>query len=213
MSINAAVELSNAHRAVLAAGPVSTVTVSRTVEAGIEAVWQALTDPDQLPGWFGPAEGDLREGGDYTLPTNGASGTITRCECPSNFALTWESMGQSSTFTASLAEHPAGGTQVTLTHVVPGGEHWERFGPGAVGVAWEGALLALALFLAGDPSAAPEEMAHLHEDEQGRAYIEGAARAWGQAHAAGGGDPEAAAQAAERTAAFYTGQAAPEDEA
>jgi hypothetical protein len=85
-------------------------------------------------------------------------------------------------------------------------EHWARFGPGAVGVGWELSLLGLGRHIASggvavDRKAAGEWMA----SEAGKAFLCASAKAWAEAHAAGGADPKLAREMAERTAAAYTG--------
>ncbi len=210
MTLNASHELEKTRRAVLAAGSVRSVTASRSVDAGPEAVWAALTDPQALPAWFGEVEapdGSLQEGQSYRVPSNGADGEITRCTRPDNFALTWNDSAGSSTLTVALAPLDEVHTAVTITQVLQDSEQWERFGPGAVGVAWEGALYALSLFLSGDREGArPERMAQLGQSEQGRAFITRSAEAWGHADANAGTDEQTARERAEQTERFYLGE-------
>ena len=83
---------------------------------------------------------------------------------------------------------------------------WTQFGPGAVGVGWEGGLLGLALHLQGGSISDP--MAWQLSDE-GRAFFARSSEAWGAANVAAGADPEAAASAIANTTGFY----APDPEA
>jgi uncharacterized protein YndB with AHSA1/START domain len=83
-----------------------TLELERTVPASREAVWKALTEPDELARWWGPAgfttpgiELDLRPGGAYRFamrPPEGEpfhlSGEFTEVEPPSRLTYTfvWE---------------------------------------------------------------------------------------------------------------------------
>ena len=78
-----------------------------------------------------------------------AGGEITRCEPPRLLSVTWEFGGGVSWLTVTLADDPAGGTQLELEHLAPlESDHSDRFGPGAVGVGWDLALVGLARHLA-----------------------------------------------------------------
>ena len=60
------------------------VRVEDRLDAGIDDVWSALTDPAHLARWYGDVEGDLRRGGEYRarLHASGWEGTgrIEACE-------------------------------------------------------------------------------------------------------------------------------------
>jgi uncharacterized protein YndB with AHSA1/START domain len=60
------------------------VRMEDRLDAGIDDVWSALTDPSRLARWYGDVEGDLRQGGDYhaRLHASGWEGTgrIEACE-------------------------------------------------------------------------------------------------------------------------------------
>jgi uncharacterized protein YndB with AHSA1/START domain len=62
------------------------VRVTNRVDAAIDDVWSALTDPVQLASWYGEVEGDLRVGGEYRarLFASGWEGTgrVAACEPP-----------------------------------------------------------------------------------------------------------------------------------
>ncbi len=92
-------------------------------------------------------------------------------------------------------------TRFELAHtaVVPE-DRWAEFGPGAVGVGWDGGLLGLTLHLRGGSVADP--IAWQLSDE-GRAFFTRSSEAWGEANRAAGADPEAAARAVANTTAFY----------
>ena len=44
---------------------VGVVRIENRVDAGIEEVWSALTDPIRLASWYGEIQGDLRVGGEF----------------------------------------------------------------------------------------------------------------------------------------------------
>lgn len=70
--------------------PARAVILSRCYDTGVEDLWDAVTNPERLPRWFLPVEGNLQQGGRYQLKGN-AGGTITLCQAPDTLDLTWES--------------------------------------------------------------------------------------------------------------------------
>jgi uncharacterized protein YndB with AHSA1/START domain len=60
------------------------VRVEDRLDAGIEDVWSALTEPEHLARWYGEIEGELRVGGGYhaRLHASGWEGTgrVEECE-------------------------------------------------------------------------------------------------------------------------------------
>jgi uncharacterized protein YndB with AHSA1/START domain len=67
----------------------------RSYDTTPDDLWEAITTPVRLARWFLPVEGDLRLGGRYQLQGN-AGGTITRCDPPEAFDVTWEFGGATS---------------------------------------------------------------------------------------------------------------------
>jgi uncharacterized protein YndB with AHSA1/START domain len=136
-------------------GEVVAVLLRRSYRAAVEDVWDAVTDPDRIKRWFMPVSGDLREGGDFQLEGN-AGGRIVRCDPPRLLKVTFG--GETSIVELRLASDGDGSTTLELEHSVP----IEMAGSGAgalyVGPGWDGALMALGLFLGGtvidDPVAA-----------------------------------------------------------
>lgn len=184
--------------------PAKVVVATRTFDTGIEDVWDAITSPQRLPRWFLPVTGELRLGGRYQLQGN-AGGQITACEPPRRLAVTWEFGGGVSWLTVQLAEDPRGGTRLELEHTAHVEEHWQKFGPGAVGVGWDLTLLGLGLHLAGAMGDAAEGAAWAGTPA-GREFMSASSNAWGRA-AVASGTPEATALAsAAATTAFYTGE-------
>lgn len=175
----------------------------RTYPTDRADLWDAVTNPERLPRWFAPVHGDLRPGGRYDIEGN-ASGVVERCEEPESFSLTWEFGGQVSWVTVTLI--PLGeGTTLELVHEAPvDPDFWAQFGPGAVGVGWDLALLGLGLHLDSGQAVDPEIAASLTLSPEGIAFVERAASGWADAAVGAGDDAEQAREAAARTVAFYT---------
>ena len=131
------------------------VLLRRSYPAPIEEVWDALTDPDRIKRWFFPVSGELRAGGTFQLEGN-AGGDILECSPPRLLRVTFGG----ATSLVELRLSPAGDNEtiLELEHTVP----LEMAGSGAgalyVGPGWDGAFMALGLFLDGvvsdDPVAA-----------------------------------------------------------
>ncbi len=187
--------------------PARVIVATRTYETDVEDVWDALTSAERIPRWFLPVTGDLRLGGRYQFQGN-AGGTITRCEPPRLLAVTWEMGGSPSWLTIALAEDPAGGTRLELEHVAHVGDDlWDRFGPGAVGVGWDGALMGLAQHLASGATVDRDKAAAWSASNEGKDFFRQSSEAWCKASIAAGTDSAAAKAAAARTTAFYCGEA------
>ena len=188
--------------------PVRVVIATRVYATDPDDLWSAVTDAERFPRWFAPVTGRLEVGGRYQIEGN-AGGAILECDPPARFEVTWEYGDQVSWVSVSLAEE-AGGTRMTLEHVIPRDEesekHWEKYGPGATGVGWDLTFLGLALHLdsGGDAIDQEENNAWLASNE-GKAFLRSSARSWGDAHAAAGEDVGVAEAIAERNAGFYTG--------
>ena len=192
----------------LAAGEARTVTISRVYDTDREDLWEACTDPERISRWFLPISGDLRPGGRFELEGN-ASGTIERCEPPHSVDATWEFGGETSWIELRLLPEPEGRTRLRLEHIAHvTDELWTRFGPGAVGVGWDGALLGLTLYL--DRGEAPDRdaAAAWQASEEGREFTRRSSERWGEASIAAGTEPGHARAAAARTTDFYTGEPA-----
>ncbi|MEV5709521.1 SRPBCC family protein [Actinoallomurus sp. NPDC052274] len=186
------------------AGEARTVTISQTYAAPIEDVWDACTDPERIPRWFLPVSGDLRLGGRYQLEGN-AGGTIEHCDPPKAFTATWEFAGQVSWIEVRLTAESEDGTRFELEHIAHVDDHWDQFGPGAVGVGWDGALLGLAGHLSADPDAiTPEQAMAWAGSEEGRRFMTLSSECWCEVNIAAGADETWARAAADRTTAAYT---------
>ena len=185
------------------------VTLARIYAATIGELWDAVTRAERIAQWFLPVSGRLVSGGRFQLEGN-AGGTIGRCESPSFVGLTWEYGGDVSWVEARLCEDCPTRSRLAITHTALVSDHWHSFGPGAVGVGWEMGLLGLELHLA-YPNEPRLDAASFHTTRDGKALIIGSSAAWGRAAEAAGTDPGKARAEAQRTAAFYTGDAVAPD--
>jgi uncharacterized protein YndB with AHSA1/START domain len=197
-----AVERRVGHRG-LAAGEGHTVTISQVYATDIDDLWDACTNPERIPRWFLPISGELRVGGTYQLDGN-ASGTIQECEPPRRFAATWEFDGNVSWIDVRLSPADGGGTRFALEHTVGDDDHWGQFGPGAVGVGWDLAIMGLGQYLTTGAAVDPAAVAAWSASADGVAFVGQSAASWGEADAASGTDPAVAGAAAERTRAAYS---------
>jgi uncharacterized protein YndB with AHSA1/START domain len=194
----------------IAAGEGREVRLQREYEAAVDDVWDALTNPARLGRWFLPVSGDFRLGGTFQFEGN-AGGGIRECDRPNRLKVTWvygepASPADISEVELRLSAVDAHTTRFELRHtaIVPD-ERWDEFGPGAVGVGWDGGLLGLALHLRG--TSVEDPMAWQLSPE-GREFSARSSEAWGEANRAAGAEPDAAARAVANTTAFY----APEPE-
>ena len=128
------------------------VSLEREYDAPIDEVWDAVTNPERISRWFLPISGDYRIGGTYQLEGN-AGGRILECDRPNQLKVTWVYGPMPSDTDISEVEVrlTAVGTDATRlrhehTAVVPE-DRWAEYGPGAVGVGWDGAVLGLTLYL------------------------------------------------------------------
>jgi uncharacterized protein YndB with AHSA1/START domain len=180
------------------------VRASRELDTEVEDLWEAVTDPDRLPRWFLPVTGDLRVGGRFQIEGN-AGGEVLECDPPVHLAVTWEFDGKVSWLDVHLTAVGEGRARLELTHTVPVDAHWEEFGPGAVGIGWELALLGLALHTATGEAVDKDEVAAWQATPDAAELVRGSGAAWCQAQL-DAGDPAAEAEAMrDRTVAAYTG--------
>jgi uncharacterized protein YndB with AHSA1/START domain len=140
-------------------GETVAVTLQRRYPADQADVWQAITDPERVRRWFLPLTGELRQGGNFQLEGH-AGGDILSCEAPSHLVVTF---GGESSIVDVLLSFDGQQTLLKLTHSVP----IELAGSGAgalyVGPGWDGALLGIALYLAGEADGDPVAAANSPE--------------------------------------------------
>lgn len=192
--------------------PARVVLASRRYPTDIEDAWDALTNAERIPRWFLPISGDLRLGGRYQLEGN-AGGSITECEPPRRLAVTWEYGGSMGWVVVRLSEEGDGQTLLELEHIAhldeKFNEFWDEYGPGAVGVGWDMALMGLAEHLATGEDVDREAAEAWSTSEEGKRFVGECSERWARASIALGTEEQAAKDAAERTTAFYT-QAPPD---
>ena len=188
------------------AGVGKAIRLRRDYEAPIDDVWDALTSPERIGRWFLPISGDYRLGGRYQFEGN-AGGEIVACERPNRLKVTWVygdtgSPADISELELRLSAIDAETTRLELEHtaVVPD-EMWGEYGPGAVGVGWDGGFLGLALHLATGRTV--EDPIAWQVSDEGREFNRLSSESWRRAHEAAGADPATAARSAANTLAFY----------
>jgi uncharacterized protein YndB with AHSA1/START domain len=196
-------EIERVHRELRDGGDgTKAVVLRRHYDAAVEDVWDACTDAERLRRWFLPVSGDLRVGGHYQLEGN-AGGEILHCEPPRRLKVTWvlgDAPGRSEV-EVLLSAGDDKRTLFELRHTAePPPGMWERFGPGAVGVGWDVALLAFAEYLAGSMLGDPGTW---ETSDEGRRFATESSVAWGAAYRAAGATDAEAAAATANTTAFY----------
>ncbi|MDH2381658.1 SRPBCC family protein [Bradyrhizobium sp. CER78] len=191
--------------------PARAVIATRSYDTDIADLWDALTNPERIPRWFLPISGDLKLGGRYQFQGQ-AGGEITTCEPPRRLAVTWEAMGTVSWLTVTLADDGSRGTRLELEHLsLIEGDFWDRYGPGAVGVGWDLALMGLALCLATAPGQLFDRAAAAAwpGSDDGKDFIRRSSADWCRASIKAGTDESAARRAEANTTAFYCGEPEP----
>ncbi|TMQ90934.1 SRPBCC family protein [Actinomadura soli] len=189
---------------VMEAGTARTVTIGRTYDTGVEDLWEAVTTADRISRWFLPVSGDLRPGGRFELEGN-ASGTIERCDPPKSYFATWEYAGQVSWIEVRLTPEDGGRSRLELEHIAHVGDHWEQFGPGAVGIGWDQGLLGLTLHLASGADVHGDMGPEWAMTDEGKEFTRASGEGWFSAHVESGADEASARTAADNTIAAYTG--------
>jgi uncharacterized protein YndB with AHSA1/START domain len=179
------------------------LTISQVYDTDLADLWDACTNAERFPRWFLGGSGELKVGGKYQLEGN-AGGTVERCDPPKSFAATWEFGGNVSWIEVRLT--PEGeGTRFELEHVAHVDDRWDEFGPGAVGIGWDGALVGLVLHLAAPGTAVdPEAAMAWMMSPEGIRFMTASNEAWYEADVAAGADPAQARAAADRTLKAYT---------
>jgi uncharacterized protein YndB with AHSA1/START domain len=185
-------------------GAPTKIAIARRTYATDQAdLWDALTDRERIPRWFLPVSGDLEVGGRFQTEGN-AGGVVERCDAPDSFAVTWEYGPMVSWLVVTLTPDE-GGTTLELAHEAHvDAEMASHYGPGAVGVGWDLALMALGLHLETGAPVDREAGQAFPMTPEGLEFVRSAATGWAEAAIADGDEPGPAREAAERTIAFYT---------
>ena len=179
--------------------------VSRVYRTDVDDLWDAVTNPERLPRFFAPVEGDFRLGGRYQVQGN-AGGTIEKCEPPHLFEVTWEFGEGKSWVLVTIEAAGANSAKLTLEHrgEVPD-EFWTLYGPGATGVGWDLSFFGLAAYLekGEEPGLQGDGMVC---DGRGEGVHRRSSARWADV-AIAAGVPEDQARASEAaTAAFFKGE-------
>ena len=184
--------------------PACNVTLSRSYDTTADDLWDAITNPERLPRWFLPISGKLQPMGRYQFEGN-AGGTITECVPPRFVSVTWEFGGGVSWVEVHITSEDVAKSRLTLSHICPVDDHFDKYGPGAVGIGWDLGLPGLAAHLIDAGPDRFDEEVFMASDE-GRAFITSASEDWQRAAVAAGENPSRAQAAAKLTIAFYTGE-------
>jgi uncharacterized protein YndB with AHSA1/START domain len=182
------------------------VRMRREYDAALDDVWDAVTNPERIGRWFLPISGDFRLGGSYQFEGN-AGGRIVACERPSRLRVTWvygpPSDAPDSEVEVRLASVGPDRTALELEHVaVVPDEFWDQFGPGAVGVGWDGGLLGLTLHLRS--GAGVDDPIAWQVSPEGIAFFTASSDSWGAASRAAGVPADVVARQVAATTTFYT---------
>ncbi|WP_020576376.1 SRPBCC family protein [Actinopolymorpha alba] len=186
------------------AGEGRTIVLSRTYDAKISDVWDALTTTDRISRWLLPVEGDLRLGGTYQLKDN-ARGEILVCEPPHLLKATWiygENVTDKDVSEVEVRLTAIdGSTELVLEHaaVIPD-DMWEQYGPGAGGVGWDLALVALGWHLGG----LEFDVETWESSADAKRAATRSSQAWGEVSIAAGEPADAVAKQVAGTTEFYT---------
>lgn len=188
--------------------PAATVALSRLYDTSAEDPWDAVTSKERIPRWFLPIEGDLKQGGKYQLKGN-AGGTITTCTPPTHFSATWE-FGGGTTWIDVRVATDAGKARLTLEHTALIEDHWNQFGPGAVGIGWDLAVTGLEWYLSSGASTDHAAAEAWMGSPNGKEFMSCSGESWRAAHVASGVDPAIAKERSDSTIAFYRGEPPPD---
>jgi uncharacterized protein YndB with AHSA1/START domain len=93
--------------------------------AGVEEVWQAITDPDHLAEWFAnEVELDLREGGEGRFRWHDGEtreAAVETVEPYRRFGFTWAEPGENVSHVELTLEEVDSGTRLTVVESAPAG--------------------------------------------------------------------------------------------
>ncbi len=125
------------------------VRFERVYDYTPQELWAALTEPDQLGGWLGPAEVDLRVGGRIVIrfaedENETVHGVIRKLEPMRVLEYDWNFPGESESVLRLELQPREHGTLLVLDHRRLGDEQATGYGAG-----WHSHLDALELMLAG----------------------------------------------------------------
>jgi len=181
------------------------VTISQSYDTDQDDLWDAVTNIERIPRWLMPISGDLTVGGTYQLEGQ-AGGTVLTCDPPKNFTATWEFGGGVSWIDVTVSADGADRARVVIEHIAHVDDHWDQFGPGAVGMGWDSMVLGLAIHLETGAAVDPGFGEQWIVTDDGRRFLTLSGEQWCAANIEFGTDPEAARGMAQRCLAAYLGE-------
>ena len=170
--------MTRADGTLVVAGEIAVIAFERRLGHPVEAVWAALTDPDELAAWLGPGTLEPREGGRVSIRTGPGdrparqrmiSGRVLAWDPPRVLEHEWIQPGLDISVVRYELEADAGGTILRLTHR-------RSVAPGATGgrAGWHAYLDRLAARLDRLPVPAWSERRAEVQDAYGEAPLHGA---------------------------------------
>jgi uncharacterized protein YndB with AHSA1/START domain len=159
------------------ADDIAVIAFERRLGHAVEAVWAALTDPQELACWLGPGILEPREGGQVSIRTGPGdrperqrtiSGRVLACDPPRVLEHEWIQPGLDVSIVRYELEADAGGTILRLTHR-------RTVAPTATGgrAGWHAYLDRLAAHLGGLPVPAWAERRSAVQDAYQEAPLPG----------------------------------------
>ncbi len=150
-------------------GEIAVIAFERRLTHPVEAVWAALTDPEELAAWLGPGTLEPREGGQVSIRTGpgvAISGRVLAWDPPRVLEHEWTQPGVDVSVVRYELEADAGGTILRLTHR-------RSVTPGATGgrAGWHAYLDRLAAHLDGRPVPGWSELRAEVQDAYGEAPL------------------------------------------
>lgn len=181
------------------------VTISQSYDTEQNDLWDAVTNIERIPRWLMPISGDLTVGGSYQLEGH-AGGTALTCDPPKNFTATWEFGGGVSWIDVTVSAEGPTRSRLVIEHIAHVDDHWDQFGPGAVGMGWDSMVLGLAIHIATGAAIDPSFGQRWIVTDEGRRFLTLSGERWCDANIAFGTDPSTAREMARRCLAAYLGE-------
>ena len=181
------------------------VTISQSYDTDQNDLWDAVTNIERIPRWLMPISGDLTVGGSYQLEGQ-AGGTVLTCDPPKNFTATWEFGGGVSWIDVTVSADGPGRSRLVIEHIAHVDDHWDQFGPGAVGMGWDSMVLGLAIHVATGAAIDPSFGEQWIVTDDGRRFLTLSGERWCDANIAFGTSPSTAREMAQRCLAAYLGE-------
>ena len=170
--------MTRADGTLVVSGEIAVIAFERRLGHPVEAVWAALTDPDERAAWLGPGTVEPRAGGEVSIRTGPGdrpeqqgiiSGRVLAWDPPRVLEHEWIQPGLETSVVRYELEADTGGTILRLTHR-------RSAAPGAIGgrAGWHAYLDRLAAHLEGLPVPAWSERRAAVQDAYGEAPLPGA---------------------------------------